>query len=67
MRSGKARATSWCLDVLRALRRDQEAAAFFAELARKANFGESVADLVELERPDDGSDELHEDIHFLAQ
>jgi hypothetical protein len=32
-----------------------------------ANFGESVADLVELERPDDGSDELHEDVHFLAQ
>ena len=29
--------------------------------------GESVADLVELERPDDGSDELHDDIHFLAQ
>jgi putative acyl-CoA dehydrogenase len=26
-----------CLDVLRALRRDQEAAAFFAELARKAS------------------------------
>ena len=32
-----------------------------------ANFGESVADLVELERPDDGSDKLHEDIHFPAQ
>jgi hypothetical protein len=32
-----------------------------------AEFGESVADLVELERPDDGSDELHEDIHFPAQ